>query len=626
MPDAGILPGAHDFTLNYPVFNDNSAHLENPTIHNAIIEQKSEQKRLGLERLLKASMPDAFHDSSARNDPPSCHPGTRHDFIDTIVGWGLGVTEHTERLLWLHGPAGVGKSAVAQTCAELIGEKNMLGAALFFSRPNERDDPHRLFPSLSYQIATKSKSYGDILDHRIRNDPTLVMKSVREQFQELLVKPLSQLGANVGGDVEGLVIIIDGLDECDKGPQVHCEIIEIIATSIRHRTTPFRWAFFSRSETHIVGSFTADNLPSLSYQLEVPVSRKIDNQIALYLTAELRKIQQRSGLPDSWLSERDIGMLVKLSAGLFIYAATLIRFVGNHKSLGPVDQLRAVLALGRLNRKAISLQPLSELDHFYILIMQSIPSEVLPRVQAILLLLTHVRSWRPRVIHTGNPIPYIANTLGISESQFRNACSALHSVLELDPKGDIKFHHTSFMDFLLDSRRSGDFCVYSRLHSLRFELSQRLTDVHARSRDFVGEPPAIEVTLPHPRFNRSLVYRRLVDVFFGLCQWDGHPLDLLTSEALCNFAFHMIPLLEPDKWFFNWQLSPTRLKKNIPTNFHDRILRRIYNPVIYYLLKSKGGRWSDLYVLGRGKNRVLHWRDNMGKTYLSPYPTWCNFS
>ncbi|KAF9440749.1 hypothetical protein P691DRAFT_634984, partial [Macrolepiota fuliginosa MF-IS2] len=258
-----------------------------------------------------------------------------------------------------------------------------LGAALFFSRSvglNQRDDPHRLFPSLAYQIATKYDAYGDILDHRIQKNPTLVAKSIREQFQELLVKPLSQLGAGAAGVVEGLVVIIDGLDECEKGPEMHCNIIEIIAASVHSRTTPFRWVFFSRPETHIVGSFTTNDIHPLTYQLEIRVSRDIDNEITLYLTDGLWKIQQRNGLPDSWVSKRDIAVLVNLSGGLFIYAATVIRFVGSHESLGPVDQLRAVLALASGNKGTGPVHPLSELDLFYTMIMRCVPPGILPRI------------------------------------------------------------------------------------------------------------------------------------------------------------------------------------------------------------------------------------------------------
>ncbi|KAF9447123.1 hypothetical protein P691DRAFT_140749 [Macrolepiota fuliginosa MF-IS2] len=436
-------------------------------------------------------MPDAFYDSSARDPPPSCHPGTRYDFIDAITSWGLGASQHAERILWVYGPAGVGKSAVAQTCAELLAEQKKLGAALFFSRLNERDDPDRLFPSLSYQIATKFDPYGDVLDHRISKDPTLVTKSVKEQFQELLAKPFSNLGIDTTGEVEGLVIIVDGLDECGKGPRMHCDIIEIVATSIRNRTTPFRWVFLSRPETHIVGSFAGDDLCPLSYRLEIRVSRDIDNQIALYLTAELHKIQERNRLPDSWLSERDIGVLVNLSAGLFIYAATVIRFVGNHKSLGPVDQLRAVLALANHKKKNSSVHPLSELDFFYTLIVQCVPSEILPRIYAILLLVvftkeTNVQNYKHYTRPAMNVI--IANILGLSEPQFRSACGSLHSVLELDSQLEIKFYHASFMDFLRDSKRSGEFCIYSCLGPLRLKLLHRLNDIHA---DSIGEAPAV---------------------------------------------------------------------------------------------------------------------------------------
>ncbi|KAF9445233.1 hypothetical protein P691DRAFT_762687 [Macrolepiota fuliginosa MF-IS2] len=211
MSDAVIPQGAHGFVLNNPVFND---------VHNTIPYRKGS----GLKILLEASMPDAFHDSSARDPPPSCHPGTRHNLIDTIISWGLSTSQNTEPMLWMYGPAGVGKSAVAQTCSERLAKRNKLGAALFFSRsvgPNKRDDPHRLFPSLAYQVATKSKQFGDILDNRIQDDPTLVTKSMREQFQELLVKPLSQLEPGAAGVVEGLIVIIDGLDECGKGPEMH---------------------------------------------------------------------------------------------------------------------------------------------------------------------------------------------------------------------------------------------------------------------------------------------------------------------------------------------------------------------------------------------------------------------
>lgn len=430
--------------------------------------------RTGIKDLLKASLPESFYDSSARDPSPHCHPGTRQNFIDKITSWGSGGPRHPERILWMQGPAGVGKSALAQTCAELLAQQDKLAAAFFFSRPNIRDDPACLFTSISYQIATKSELYNKILDRGIRNDPTLVKKAIRRQFHELLVNPLQELGE--GGEMmKGRVVIIDGLDEC-AGTEAQREIIDIITASILNETTPFRWAFFSRPEVHIVAAFASSHLLPLSLRLELPVSREIDHEILRYLTDELEKIQVEYGLPSSWLSKSVIGTLVNLSAGLFIYAATIIRFLRERNSLGPVDQLKAVVLLATYVAVNGSGHPLAELDLFYILIMQRIPPKILPILKKILLLNVFApQSYMYKRTYL------VINILGISEQQFRTACGPLHSVLSIESQ-NLEFCHASFSDFLQDQERSKEFCIYSDcLDGLRRDLLERLNDVHANS-------------------------------------------------------------------------------------------------------------------------------------------------
>ncbi|KAF9451807.1 hypothetical protein P691DRAFT_772855 [Macrolepiota fuliginosa MF-IS2] len=110
---------------------------------------------------------------------------------------------HVGRIAWLKGPGGAGKSIVAQYCAEALEER--LGASFFFSRPNDRDDPHRFFTSIS-----------------IRRDPTLVGKSVRHQFRDLpeaqyltLSIPTSELAERV--------IIVNGRMHEPEGTAGHHE-------------------------------------------------------------------------------------------------------------------------------------------------------------------------------------------------------------------------------------------------------------------------------------------------------------------------------------------------------------------------------------------------------------------
>ncbi|KAF9449320.1 hypothetical protein P691DRAFT_667702 [Macrolepiota fuliginosa MF-IS2] len=436
----------------------------------------------GLDILLKASLPQAAHDSSERDPPPRCHPGTRQDYIAQIIQWSLNKKDRIGRMLWMQGPAGVGKSAVAQTVAETLDDK--LGAAFFFSRLNSGDDPDCFFTTLAYQLATKITPFGDILDQKIRRDPTLVTKAMTQQFEALIVAPVREL-QNKGIDVGELVIIIDGLDECAT-MESQRNIIEIVATSVQEQSTPFLWIFFSRPEPHIITVFTSSRLLSLSLHLELPVSRDVDNEITQYLTDEMANLRREHGLPLSWPSENDIGTLVKLSAGLFIYTATIIRFIRAYDSLGPEDQLRLVLSLAKKSNEVRTTHPLFELDSLYMLIMQRVPSQVLLTTQKILILTS---------VGSRNDAKMAANILNLSESQLQYAYRSLHSVLNLACSNEeapqnselraltLTFYHASFMEFLWDPRRSGKFCL--RLEcatTLRSDLLGKVNEIHKNSK------------------------------------------------------------------------------------------------------------------------------------------------
>ncbi|KAF9439710.1 hypothetical protein P691DRAFT_805742 [Macrolepiota fuliginosa MF-IS2] len=122
-----------------------------------------------------------------------------------------------------------------------------------------------------------------------------------------------------------------------------------------------------------------------------------------------------------------------------------------------------------------------------------------------------------------------------------------------------------------------------------------------------------------------MFYCFLVGMFFALCQWDGHPLDSLMSKALLNFQFHMIPFLWHSRFFHYFELDLPSLRKNIHADFRDRIVRRTYNPVTYFH-KQRHVSWKDLYIVGRGENKVLCWRNRKINTWcLSPCLTLFKF-
>ncbi|KAF9451467.1 hypothetical protein P691DRAFT_807829 [Macrolepiota fuliginosa MF-IS2] len=446
----------------------------------------------GIDILLEASNPDAIHDSSARDYAPRCQPGTRNQYIEDTVRWGvpsMGADEPLP-LFWMKGLAGVGKSAIAQTCAEEIKKLGRLGATFFFA-VNIREDTEQFFPTIAYQLATEFPDYRDLLDQRIRHNRTILKKTMVTQFKALIAEPFQELEKAGKGIGRRMVIIIDGLDECKKADD-QSRIIEIIAAAARDGVTPFCWAFFSRPEPHIEASFTSDDVAQATCMVLLPVSNDADSDIELYLRSGFKNTLRRRNIPmaSQWPSDSDIQTLVKRSKGLFIYAAMVLRDVDQAGS--PSEALRAICT-ATLDPTDSSL--FAGLDAFYMLIMQRIPPEDLPTILFLCRLLCGAASYLGSGYTSG--AMRLSNMLGLSAIDFWAICNQLSAVLHVHDHSDsfdfsqfgdtdhpfwhatpvfveelrahvnsrlggaIHFYHKSFYDFLVDPTRSGPFYLWS---------------------------------------------------------------------------------------------------------------------------------------------------------------------
>ena len=94
----------------------------------------------------------ALLDSSERMDPARCHPRTREAVVKEIMAWIEDSNPHASMMI-MHGPAGSGKSALAQSIAERCKLQYWLAAAFFFSRTAPgRNNGHSLIPTIAYQL------------------------------------------------------------------------------------------------------------------------------------------------------------------------------------------------------------------------------------------------------------------------------------------------------------------------------------------------------------------------------------------------------------------------------------------------------------------------------------------
>ncbi|KAF5357164.1 hypothetical protein D9756_006438 [Leucocoprinus leucothites] len=460
--------------------------INNPTTYN-------QSGPTGIDILYEASTPEASVDAKERSYAPSCYAGTREQYIVDITNWATAKNEDgaIPPLYWMKGPAAVGKSAIAQTCAEHLKISGNLAAAFFFSVNGRRKDHTRFFPTLAYQLSTILPDYREILNRKIFVDRTLVKKTMPSQFRSLIVEPLQEL-RELGKDVRRRAIFVDGLDEC-QSTSAQMEIIEIIASSIRAGSTPFRWAVFSREESHIISAFASFTESSLCHSVLLSISRRADGEIELYLRGGFENILRRRNLlhlSSSWPTGEQIQRLVNAAAGLFAHPATVLRFVDRHSYSGFEGTLEAVLnPIAQHGPQSSSAY--AELDALYTLILQRVPSNILSSMQLFFSQMVHDDS----VVGTQWFLAGLCNGVGISEGTLRGIYHHLQAVIDcreyppltLDGTinlersyfdhdlpsasksslnrtlsrvhGAIVFRHKSFYDFLRDPTRSSSFCV-----------------------------------------------------------------------------------------------------------------------------------------------------------------------
>jgi ABC-type glutathione transport system ATPase component len=133
--------------------------------------------KLGLHILSQSTSLGAMHDSSERFPPPKCHPDTRHEVIRVVMQW-IEDDYPDSSVFWIYGPAGAGKSAIAQTLAELIqASGRSYGGSFFFSRGKiGRDQAHHLFTTIAYQLAFHNTSFREHLNQILYENPALPTK------------------------------------------------------------------------------------------------------------------------------------------------------------------------------------------------------------------------------------------------------------------------------------------------------------------------------------------------------------------------------------------------------------------------------------------------------------------
>jgi len=363
--------------------------------------------------------------------------------------------QKTSFLMWVYGPAGAGKSAIAQTIAEMCHKSGILAASFFWSRSAAgRNDETHLIASLAYQLIITIPQMRIHVLTAIENDPVLLSRSLEAQMESLVIAPLEKtfLGrqertVDLG---EPKLVILDGLDECGE-PSIQRYILKVISTSILRFPLRIHILVASRPEQEIRDSFNAKPLLSITTRLSLDDKYLPDNDIGLFLIDSFTALKEShvlgSLLPTTWPTTEDIDTLVQKSSGQFIYAATVVKFVKSPRRR-PDEQLKIIFGIGGTGKHT----PFAALDALYLHIFSMV--EDLPRVLEIMSCLYFLGPGFYPIVDN------IENMLFYGRGDVHLILSDLHSILDVpDITSDRSLHvfHASLQDFLMDPNRSGDF-------------------------------------------------------------------------------------------------------------------------------------------------------------------------
>ena len=383
-----------------------------------------------------------------------CLKGTREDVLKGIENWLK--SEQDQRIFWLNGLAGTGKSTIAQTFAETTFAEGKLGASFFCSRDfDDRKNLQMIFPTLAFQLARQYSGFQKELLEVLKKRPDVGHESLVSQMEKLIVGPLKATRIPT-------LIIIDALDECehkykdkDQDEQPASAILSVLSRYV-DQIPGVKFFITGRPELRIRSGFRLELLAPITEVLKLhEVKPEVANRdIELFFRTQLAALAKNRSdfdLTEDWPSSSDIKILCEKAAGFFIYAATVVKFV---KEIDlPTERLSVITLLP----ESTAEEGRSGIDQLYTTVLEQAFLGVCGHISQQYL---RLRAVVGTILLIFNPLSIegLSELLGYGAHRIRTTIRPLHSLLLVPESAEdpIRVFHKSFPDFLLDPDRCQD--------------------------------------------------------------------------------------------------------------------------------------------------------------------------
>ncbi|KAL0958024.1 hypothetical protein HGRIS_000200 [Hohenbuehelia grisea] len=378
-----------------------------------------------------------------------CLVDTRVAVLEGLKAWSR--DPNASRVYWLVGGAGAGKSAISRSFALWLKDHGFLGGSFFCHRQTaDRADARAIVRTLAFHLACRNPIYRTALIHALQD---LQLSGVADWAVDKQVETLLGTLLARSCPIQGsLVVVVDALDECRDEDETKSLLTTILSVA---SALPIKWFITSRPEPHIRKEFesrTPWDQRSCILRLHEIERDVVSEDITRFLRHHFDCIKRHPYIPHDWPSEWEIKKLAALSGTLFIYAATVMKYIAQEN---PLSRLRNLTESPTTAGKPMT----GGIDNMYKLILCDALDPDKRETQEILL----TRRALATILAARDPLPLsaIAQLLRVPVVDVRACLAKLHAVIQVpaDDDGVATVFHASFADYLSSRDRAADMHV-----------------------------------------------------------------------------------------------------------------------------------------------------------------------
>ena len=281
-------------------------------------------RRQFLSQMLVTAMKTSYNEQGKQ----LCDEDTRIDILSDIRMWVYDTSSKSQNFLWLTGDPGSGKSTIAASIARECERTGILWAQFFISRNNaDTTEPKSYFPTIARQLCNHIPDSDVTLEihDALKEDPFLMDDISADQASKLFIDAL-EVASKLDPE-RPIVVVIDGLDETSRPRlRIAADIFSKLFAKLRCRNA--KVFISSRTEDDIQKPFS--KAFDVKHVKHIHLDTSDDSSIrdvSIFLRRRIGEIVENNDLNwEEWPGKARMQLLCARASGLFIWAATVVKF------------------------------------------------------------------------------------------------------------------------------------------------------------------------------------------------------------------------------------------------------------------------------------------------------------